>query len=118
MDGQNVAVVDNAIAEILTNPEEHDQEYWGHRSACGTKMCLAGHIVTQAGWKLLFPKPIPGIVNTTSRCSRDGCIEDIEAQACREAELDAYEAERLFYSWGGPEDLARVWKEIKEEHGL
>jgi hypothetical protein len=116
----NVSPVDDAIATILANPETHDQEFWGRRTICGTTMCLAGHIVVQAGWLIKFERfsLVSPSTSTADRCYKDGRFEDIEEQARIEAGLTGDEAQRLFYCFGGVEQLAQRWKEIKQEHGL
>ena len=123
MDELNVAVVDDAVAEILVNPDGHNQEYWAYRSDCGTTMCLAGHIVTQAGYQIQWIKWIPGCPGNEnswsgSHCTKDGEIWDIEYLAAKMTGLPPMEAGRLFHCYGDAEHVARVWKEIKQEHGL
>ncbi len=39
----NVELAEEVLSYIHDHPEEHDQNQWGERTACGTSMCFAGH---------------------------------------------------------------------------
>lgn len=58
--GIDVARLRKAMEHITAHPEEHFQEYWVLEDArkftghCGSAMCLAGHIVDQAGYGFKF----------------------------------------------------------------
>lgn len=107
--------VDDAIGFIRLNPDLHDQETWGRRTSCGTTMCLAGHIVVQAGYQLVFqPYFERQDVYYASDCvDSAGNTHDIETLAAKLAGLDAEEANKLFYCYGGIEELAHRWKDIQ-----
>lgn len=34
--------VEAVVAHLVAHPEEHDQRYYGRRTACGTAACMAG----------------------------------------------------------------------------
>lgn len=115
-------VVDRAIDFIVANPERHFQGSWATKSACGTTMCVAGTIVWQAGYEMLYYSSI----DANDSCAyaqycvdSDGHTFDIEELATRLAELPEDVSRRLFYnSRASAEDMALMWKQIKEEMGV
>src|SRR5882724_3245257 len=69
-DGPNMGRIDAALEAIDASPENWNQSHWAIRDipieedapmavvepipSCGTAMCLAGHVVTQAGYYIMF----------------------------------------------------------------
>ncbi len=54
MSDVNVELLRTAVRNIDQHPETWNQDDWGRKSACGTTMCLAGHIVHAAGYELSY----------------------------------------------------------------
>lgn len=97
----NVELLRKVLEHITAHPDEHDQEVWARRTACGTAMCLAGHAVVMTGhridWSLL---DIGGLATFTTTG------EIIEAVAERELGLDLGQSVELF---SAANTLARLW---------
>lgn len=56
----NVDLLREGLTYITLHPDEHDQGAWGYRvmdargKPCGTRFCLAGHLVRMTGHKLTW----------------------------------------------------------------
>ncbi len=83
----NIQLVDDALADIALNPENHDQGNW----VCGSKMCLAGFIAVRAGWEIVQR---PG--TTYYYAVKDGVRARIYNAAEWEAGLTMEQADYLF----------------------
>lgn len=46
---KNYPLLRKTLEHIEAHPEEHNQMYWGEKTACGTTLCFAGHAVLLAG---------------------------------------------------------------------
>lgn len=51
---RNYELIKQLADYIETHPEEHDQNAWGHRTACGTTACAAGHAIILAGYSPIW----------------------------------------------------------------
>lgn len=99
----NAIVLENAIAAIEAEPENWDQTSWGAQTACGTTMCLAGHIVHNAGYRLNFMHDMDG--RKVASHTTDG--KNIEVLAKDLAGLDWHETSYLFYDLSNDIDVLK-----------
>lgn len=91
----NFDLASAALDYIEAHPAEHDQSWWGEKTECGTTMCFAGHVVTQAGATLRFY----GDNQSTNVCvDADGIERFIETYAQELLGIDFLEAEHLFFA--------------------
>jgi hypothetical protein len=112
-----------ALRDWALTSEEYNQRVWaqllGPTPDCGTVMCLASKVVTDAGYKLLFGGVMPGGAvqrfhppNVAFTCSLtdESAAEHIEERAQKILGLTEGEARLLFHSgdeyWLISEELA------------
>lgn len=48
----NVDLIHRTLDRIEASPEEWHQQFFAHRTPCGTTMCFAGHALIEAGYTL------------------------------------------------------------------
>ena len=124
--GPNLERIDAALEAIDASPENWNQEDWAIRGSedsipnlpeivvepvphCGTAMCLAGHVVTQAGYYLLFEK---GLANTNVAVDSSGQRYYIDKLAKDLLNITHDQAEALFEYRNTRDGLAWVRGQI------
>jgi hypothetical protein len=64
-----------AYKAIVADVRSFDMAHWGRETACGTKFCLAGHVLLAAGYSLVredqFVTPLGLPVDNTGREAED-----------------------------------------------
>jgi hypothetical protein len=85
--------LDAAIEHCAAHPEEHDQSEYARLTPCGTKLCLAGRALVQAGWRPVFHDQW---AQTTDFEAPDGVVRSAGAAARDLLGLTEGEADRLF----------------------
>ncbi len=90
----DVARLRKGLEFALAHPEEHDQSSWAERTVCGTTMCLAGTVVVQAGYTLLWQ---PGATTSGyARHPKTGARVPVPTQARDLLGITSAQATRLF----------------------
>lgn len=110
-----VSAVEWALRDHATASGHWTQTSWVTETDCGTTGCVAGHIVTQAGYKPEFDRgrahrvkhPLTGELRAVSVVAREllGLTDDWD------------EAWPLFAGTNGPDDLRREADTILARHG-
>lgn len=97
-----------AMKHIHEFPEEHQQEVWAQRSACGTAACLAGRVVLQAGAEIMWDSNF-----LVSLCvTPSGERRHISQYARELLGIGQFEAEALFDHMNSVEDLEEIGEGI------
>jgi len=127
--GPNLKAIDAALEAIDDSPENWDQSDWATREYsmedknnlpgivvepaphCGTAMCLAGHVVTQAGYYLLFED---GFETTATAVDSNGQRYFIDHLAQSLLSLTRHQAEALFEYTNTREGLQWVRDQIAQ----
>jgi hypothetical protein len=52
----NMPKIRRILRDIDANPETWNQEFYGHKTACGTSFCIAGHAVNNEGIGMAWAK--------------------------------------------------------------
>jgi hypothetical protein len=64
-----------AYKAIVADVRSFDMTHWGRETACGTKFCLAGHVLLAAGYSLArtdkFVHPSGAVVDNVGREAED-----------------------------------------------
>lgn len=107
----NRELVERTIAYIEAHPEEHSQDEWAIRKHCGTTMCLAGHLVTQAGAKIRWSEHDP---SSTQCITPEGNVREIEDYAGEVADFSPEQANTLFWMTDTLDDIKRILNYDKE----
>lgn len=97
----NIGRLQHSMDFLTQHPELHDQCRWGKQTPCGTTYCLAGHIVTTAGYELEW---IDGEASYTT----DGYWIPTLAQEL--TGLSDYEAFALFFT---SKTLEHLWLRVE-----
>lgn len=124
------------LEHITAHPEEHVQDAWAIRyiedgepfseycapirqflesarqKGCGTAMCVAGHVVHQAGYDIDWNSGY-----LTEWCRKSGDSRGISPVAQELLGLDSKSARELFRCSNTLEDLWRIAREIAERAG-
>lgn len=106
----NIERMQKLLDHVTAHPEEHDQNTWGQKTACGTTMCLAGHAVEMFGagiaWMPLDPySRDPDTVQAVAIFDKTG--REIPEAAAELLDLTLDEMTHLFYTAQTADDL---WK--------
>lgn len=103
--GPDIGRLDAAIAWAEAHPGQHDQQAWARRTPCGTTLCLAGIILTQAGYKPVFGRRHE---TTNQFLTPDGAAKVFPmTEAQRLLRIDTDSALMLFLGAGDLEDIKR-----------
>lgn len=111
----NVPLMRKVLEHITEHPEEHDQQSWAEKTACGTTYCMAGHAVLMAGHEIAW-SAIAGVY--LEEDGADRVTEPIETSesftqyiphvAAHELGIDHMQASMLFYDSTYLEELWEV----------
>lgn len=111
----NVPLLRKVLEHITAHPEEHDQEVWGISGpACGTKFCLAGHVVQATGHQLVWMDPLDWEREVYGAEAALAVVDDwrtVPAVATEELGLDADQEQGLFWEAQTLDDLWRLASE-------
>lgn len=97
----NVPLLRKILDHITAHPEEHDQEVWAERTACGTVMCLAGHAAVMTGHTIAYERRANGDW-MVRYCTNGEQIEDVARDALG---LTYLQAAKLFDSQNSRDTL-------------
>jgi hypothetical protein len=107
----NLAKIEAVLDYIRTHPEEHDQNTFAYRNACGTQMCFAGtavHLSDQ--YKIVWSgRESAGCVDA------NGNLESMPDAATEILGLTDQQSFQLFHVARNLDDLERVVKDITNE---
>lgn len=126
--GPNLERIDAALAAIDASPVNWNQGHWAIRDlsldeedtsmvvvkpapSCGTAMCLAGHVVTQAGYYILFEE---GEEETAEAVDANGRRYFIENLAQSLLNLNESQAKNLFEYRNTRDDLQYQRNQIEQ----
>lgn len=109
--GPNIERLDAAIAWAEAHPEQHDQGAWARRTSCGTTLCLAGIILTHAGYKPAF---VHQFESAGMFFSPDGAMVSPSTEAQRLLRIDSESASMLFLAAGDLANIKRYRDQIAE----
>ena len=106
----DISVAENAIGWIEANPEKHNQAMWATQTDCGTTMCLAGVIVSQAGAQIKFATR----TETATCVTKDGEERSIPDYAAELLGVDFYGTiqTRLFYANNTLAEIKSIVKDV------
>jgi hypothetical protein len=107
----NIPLLTEVMVKIRREPWSHDQTNWGIKTACGTKMCIAGHTAILAGARPVWSRnsALDGHAALYSmsfvRPRGQEQMVDVSDYAEDQLGLDAIQASSLFLSMSDTE----VW---------
>ncbi len=120
--------LESLAAHLLANADRHDQEQFAARTACGTWYCAAGWTpILDGGYDInwceydgedstdeIAGRPMTAIANTAydRRAQR---FVDIDEAATELLGLDVSQRGRLFYNFGGTDEIVSVIKGFLDE---
>lgn len=124
--GPNVERIDAALAAIDASPANWDQAHWAVRTldveeeelpevvvkpvpSCGTALCLAGHVVSQAGYFILFEEDEDESVLAVDSYGQRYFIPDLAETLLN---LTGKQARSLFAYQNGRVDLQYIRDDI------
>jgi hypothetical protein len=114
-------VFDQALGQIKAEPHTWRQTSWGVETECGTAYCLAGHIVTQAGYQMVWePWDVGGVQRKAVSCvaPSGGRMKLISQVAQRLLGVNETQAEALFDGANDLEDLEHLGKALANGQGI
>lgn len=110
--------LDAALAAIEAEPERWQQRHWFARTSCGTACCLAGMVVSQAGWTPTdweldyYGDGRTDISWTVEKGEDEGPVGVVARELLG---VGYFDAERLFCALNSLEDLKRIRDELARE---
>lgn len=129
----NIAKLEEVLDYIRTHPEQHNQDWWAQRTACGTAQCFAGWAVVLDGYRIAWwddstmaeccvvPDTHPHALDALLVTGTEEPLASGEALAaiCPLAEdilgLTREQSNELFSAANTIDDLERIVKDIANE---
>jgi hypothetical protein len=106
MDMTKLPLLRKVLEHVSAHPDEHDQDYWGHRTDCGTTRCIAGWTTYFSGYQETDWGPLLWAGGDgLSAVEKDGRTTSVAWAAQTLLGLSYEEADELFYA----ENLTEVW---------
>jgi hypothetical protein len=105
---KNYPLLRKTMEHIEAHPEEHDQDYWGLMTACGTVMCFAGHAAVFDGATPIWAQtPSDRYPEMDAVRGVDGPVR-VEQYAGRALGLTEKEADDLFWGADDIDDVRKI----------
>jgi hypothetical protein len=115
-DGLNRPLIERIITQLIDHPEQHDQLVWGARKGdCGTSHCVAGWAVAFAPEVELNWRSEDDFTSLWDVTMPDGRRLTTADAAQEILGLDRPQAEKLFYTFGGAEQMVGKLKTLLNE---
>lgn len=108
----NFERIDEVMQFIEDHPEQHDQDSWGVKNACGTTMCFAGWAVQMYNPEMLFwyDQEYSSLADV-----KPNSMLSFMGQARSVLGLRADQASALFYSASTIEHLKSLVKQLHND---
>lgn len=105
---KNYPLLRKTMEHIEAHPEEHDQDHWGLKTACGTVMCFAGHAAVLDGATPIWNQGPSDRHPEMEAVIRNGSAMRVEQYAGMALGLTDKEADELFWGADDIDDVRKV----------